>query len=35
MGRYVVRIEPLASLEPDGVVHAVAPVFQHYLTGEL
>jgi AcrR family transcriptional regulator len=35
MGRYVVQIEPLASLEPDAVVRAVAPVFQHYLTGDL
>jgi AcrR family transcriptional regulator len=35
MARYVVRIEPLASLEQGAVVHAVAPVFQHYLTGKV
>jgi AcrR family transcriptional regulator len=35
MARYVVAIEPLASREPEAVVRAVAPVFQHYLAGDL
>jgi AcrR family transcriptional regulator len=32
MARYVLRIEPLASLEPDAVVAAIAPTLQRYLT---
>lgn len=35
LARYVVRIEPLASADPDAVVAAVAPVLQRYLTGDL
>jgi AcrR family transcriptional regulator len=35
MARYVVGIEPLASLDPERVVRAIAPVLQHYLTGDL
>jgi len=35
MSRYVVAVEPLASADPEAVVRAVAPVFQHYLTGDL
>lgn len=35
MVRYVARIEPLASADPDAVVAAVAPTLQRYLTGEL
>jgi AcrR family transcriptional regulator len=35
MARYVVGIEPLASVEPERVVRALAPVLQHYLTGDL
>jgi len=35
MSRYVVAVEPLASADPELVVRAIAPVFQHYLTGEL
>jgi AcrR family transcriptional regulator len=35
MARYVVGIEPLASLPPDEVVAAIAPTLQRYLTGPL
>jgi AcrR family transcriptional regulator len=35
VARYVVAIEPLASLEPDDVVELVGPVLQAYLTGPL
>ena len=35
MARYVVGVEPLASVEPEAVVQALAPVLQHYLTGDL
>jgi len=30
--RYILRMEPLASLPPDAVVAAVTPSVQHYLT---
>ncbi|HKU29273.1 MAG TPA: TetR family transcriptional regulator [Arthrobacter sp.] len=33
--RYVVRLDPLASVSQDDVVRLVAPNVQHYLTGEL
>jgi len=35
IARYVVRIEPLASAEPDDIVAMVAPTVQRYLTGPL
>lgn len=35
MVRYVVRLEPLASAEPEDVVRLVAPNVQRYLTGPL
>ncbi|MBT2565754.1 TetR family transcriptional regulator [Arthrobacter sp. ISL-85] len=35
MVRYVVRLEPLASAEPEDVVRLVAPSVQRYLTGPL
>jgi AcrR family transcriptional regulator len=35
MARHVVRLEPLASAEPDALVAAVGPTLQRYLTGEL
>ncbi|KIH96799.1 hypothetical protein LP52_22990 [Streptomonospora alba] len=35
MARYVVRIEPMASLAIDDVVALLAPNLQHYLTGDL
>jgi AcrR family transcriptional regulator len=33
--RYVIRLEPIASMPPDVVVATYAPVLQHYLTGDL
>ncbi|HUG86857.1 MAG TPA: TetR family transcriptional regulator [Euzebya sp.] len=33
--RYVVRVEPLASLPRDQLADHIAPTLQHYLTGEL
>jgi AcrR family transcriptional regulator len=33
--RYVLRVEPLASLDRESVVPLVSPIIQHYLTGEL
>jgi AcrR family transcriptional regulator len=33
MARYVIGVEPLASLESDALVEAIAPNFQRYLTG--
>jgi AcrR family transcriptional regulator len=35
MVRYVVRLEPLASAEPEDVVRLIAPNVQRYLTGDL
>lgn len=35
MCRYVLRIEPLASMAPETVVATYAPTIQRYLTGEL
>jgi AcrR family transcriptional regulator len=35
MARYVIRVEPLASLGPDALVAALAPNLQRYLTGPL
>ena len=35
MARYIVRVEPLASAEPEAVVAAVAPTIQRYLTGSI
>jgi AcrR family transcriptional regulator len=33
--RYLVRLEPIASMPADRVVATYAPVIQHYLTGDL
>ena len=33
MGRHIVKLDPLATASRDQVVRAVAPVFEHYLTG--
>ncbi|MFJ2031599.1 TetR family transcriptional regulator [Streptosporangium sp. NPDC087985] len=33
--RYVLRVEPLASLDRNALVACLAPVVQHYLTGDL
>jgi len=35
MARYIVGIEPLASLPPDAVVAAIAPNLQRYLVEPL
>lgn len=35
MARYVVGVEPLASTDPERLIRALAPVLQHYLTGDL
>lgn len=33
--RYIVRLPPMATMEPEQLVNLIAPVFQHYLTGRL
>ncbi|MEU4225104.1 TetR family transcriptional regulator [Nonomuraea sp. NPDC026600] len=33
MGRYVLRLEPLASADPEDLVQLLAPTVQRYLTG--
>jgi AcrR family transcriptional regulator len=35
MARYIVAVEPLASLEPEAVVRAIAPTLQRYLEDPL
>lgn len=35
MARYIVRVEPLASLPPEAVIEAIAPALQRYLTRPL
>lgn len=35
MARYVVGIEPLASLTPADLAAAMGPTFEHYFTGDL
>lgn len=35
MARYILNLEPFASLPADQIVHAIAPNLQRYLTGEL
>ncbi|SDQ21312.1 TetR/AcrR family transcriptional regulator [Quadrisphaera sp. DSM 44207] len=35
VARFVLHVEPLASLERDEVVALLAPTVQHYLTGDL
>jgi AcrR family transcriptional regulator len=35
MARYVIRVEPLASLGPEELIAALAPNLQRYLTGQL
>ena len=35
MCRYVLRIEPLASMDSEVLVATYAPTIQRYLTGEL
>ena len=35
MARYIIRLEPFASLPPEQIARTVAPNLQRYLTGEL
>jgi AcrR family transcriptional regulator len=35
LARYVVLVEPLASMSPAEVIELIAPTFQHYLVGPL
>ena len=35
LARYVVRVEPIASLDTDSLVAIYAPTIQRYLTGAL
>ena len=35
MGRYVLKLEPLASAAPESLVAAIGPNVQHYLTGDV
>jgi AcrR family transcriptional regulator len=35
MARYILRVEPLASMAPDALIEAIAPTFQNYLTRPL
>jgi AcrR family transcriptional regulator len=35
MARYILRVEPIASMDPEALIHAMAPGFQHYLTRPL
>jgi AcrR family transcriptional regulator len=35
MGRYVIRIEPLASADPNTIAAAIGPTLQRYLVGDL
>jgi hypothetical protein len=32
--RYVLRLEPLASANPDDIARAMEPVARHYLLGD-
>ncbi len=35
MGRYVLKLEPLATASPESLVAAIGPNVQHYLTGDV
>jgi AcrR family transcriptional regulator len=35
MARYVIRLDPLASAEPQAIVAAIAPTLERYLTDDL
>ena len=35
VARYIVGVEPIASLPPDELARAIAPNLQHYLVGRL
>ena len=33
--RYILKVEPVASADPDQLVRAIGPTVQRYLTGDL
>jgi AcrR family transcriptional regulator len=35
MMRYILRLEPIASVDPETLIEAVGPTLQRYLTGDL
>lgn len=35
MARYVVKVEPLASADPDTLITTISPAIQYYLAGDL
>jgi AcrR family transcriptional regulator len=35
IGRYIIKVEPLASADPEDVVAAIAPTVQRYIAGDL
>jgi hypothetical protein len=35
MARYIIKVEPIASMSPAEVVAAVGPTIQRYITGDL
>lgn len=35
MARYIVRVEPLASADPETLIAAIGPTLQRYLTGDV
>ena len=35
MARYIIKLEPFASLPPEQIAQTIAPNLQRYLTGEL
>jgi AcrR family transcriptional regulator len=35
IGRYVLRLPPLADAQPDDIARTIGPVLDHYLSGEL
>ena len=35
IARYIIGIEPFASLSPDRIAETIAPNLQRYLTGEV
>jgi len=35
VGRYVLKVEPLATATPEWLVATIGPTVQHYLTGDV
>ncbi len=35
MARYIIKLEPFASMPPEQIAKTIAPTLQHYLTGDL